>query len=272
MNQSLYELIQDSTVKLSLSGESSLGTGFFVGRNSILTCAHVVSGYEKKSISVKWKGCIWGSVLAVKITPEPIDLALLECEPISQEEHPPCVLLDPDFEPRHPLYIYGYPDDFPDGAGVTVQCEGNAGENGIRLIKFQAGQIRPGHSGSPVLNEKTGKVCGVVSETRGRSTCLGGIAISILEAMQNLPELKFKNKQFHEKEYRQKISKGLLYSQEKISAIKHNLFMSYQVSEKGFHMRHEDRRKDAKKNLEDISDVEQMLSKTFLDFLDYLDS
>ena len=197
MEQRLYQLVQQCTIKL-LPDRSDWGTGFFVAKETILTCAHVVAGYENKPISLQWQGQDIGTAKVVKFIPEPIDLALLYCHELSSlESHPPCAILDIEFQPFHDLYIYGYPDDFPEGAGVTVQCEGNAIDRGVKLIKFQAGQIRPGHSGSPVFNEKTSKVCGVVSDTRGRSTNLGGLAIAVAEAIENFPKLQSKNQLFH---------------------------------------------------------------------------
>lgn len=199
MDQLLYELVQQCTVKLDLSNKSGSGTGFFVAKATILTCAHVVAGYEDQLISVQWQGESLGKATVVQAIPEPIDLALLHCDELSPLiEHPPCALLDQEFQPFHKLYIYGYPDDFPQGAGVTVQCEGDATDQGVKLVKFQAGQIRPGHSGAPVLNKATGKVCGLVSDTRGRSTDLGGLAISFSEVVKHFPELELRNRQFHE--------------------------------------------------------------------------
>jgi len=199
MDQLLYELMQQCTVKLVLPDESDWGTGFFIAKAAILTCAHVVAGYEDQLISVQWQGRSLGKATVVQFISEPIDLALLHCDELSLLiEHPPCALLDKEFQPFHKLYIYGYPDDFPQGAGVTVQCEGNATDQGVSLIKFQAGQIRPGHSGAPVLNKETGKVCGLVSDTRGRSTNLGGLAVSVVEVVKYFPELELKNRQFHE--------------------------------------------------------------------------
>ena len=199
MSQDLYELVQRCTVKLLSPHSNDWGTGFFVAKGRILTCAHVISDYEASHISVQWRSespNITANV--IQFFPEPIDLALLECDLESSKDIPPCVFLSKEFQPFHRLYIYGYPDDCPEGAGVTVQCEGDAKEQGVELIKFKAGQIRPGHSGAPIFNKNTGKVCGVVSETRNRATALGGFAISITEASKHFPNLISQNQDFHE--------------------------------------------------------------------------
>jgi hypothetical protein len=197
MSQLFYELLKQCTVKLFLPNASDWGTGFFVAKNTILTCAHVVAGHEDQPIQVQWQEANLG-IAVLKSKTETADLALLHCDLSSLLDHPPCPKLDEEFKPFHRLYIYGYPDDFPEGAGVTVQCEGDATDKGSRLIKFQSGQIRPGQSGSPVLNEQTGKVCGVVSDTRGRATDLGGLAVPMAEVAKYFPELQLWNKQFHE--------------------------------------------------------------------------
>lgn len=197
----LYELLTYCTVKLHLADSRNWGTGFFVAKGKILTCAHVVQGYEKDTILATRQGQEWATAKVVSIHPPPIDLALLQVE-LPEEEHPPCVLLDEMVEPRDCLYVYGYPDNFPDGDSVTIDCEGPVNEQGVTLIKAKAGQVRPGHSGSPALNFNTGKVCGIVSETRGRSTASGGLLIPVSTVFRQFSELQFWNKEIHEQDRR----------------------------------------------------------------------
>lgn len=104
MSQHYSELIQQCTVKLIPHDESSWGTGFFVAKKTILTCAHVIEGYENQSISVQWQGQNWATATTVQPIPQHLDLALLHCEPPYLEENHPCVLLDQEFEPFHKLY------------------------------------------------------------------------------------------------------------------------------------------------------------------------
>ena len=78
------------------------------------------------------------------------DLALLRFSPLVADLA--YVYLDKSFQADDSLYIYGYPDDFSHGASVTGKCEGIATDK-QPLIKFKAGQIRPGLSGSPLLNQ-----------------------------------------------------------------------------------------------------------------------
>lgn len=194
---SLYQLLQYSTVKIIPGEGRAWGTGFFITSGQIITCAHVVQEHEVGGIQVFWQGQV-RIASAEQILPSPVDLALLRIESFDVEP-PPCALLDETFAPFDRMYVYGYPDDFPDGGSVTVQCEGDVRDKGTILIKAQAGQIRPGHSGSPVLNKETGKVCGIVSETRGRSNDLGGLIIPVSVLFLHFPEIKIENYKVHEK-------------------------------------------------------------------------
>lgn len=199
MPLSLYQLLDRCTVKLIPAQSKNWGTGFFVAKGKIITCAHVVQSYETETISVLWKGQKWATAKIEQIQPSPIDLALLQVE-MPEGEHPPCVLLDEAFNPFDKLYIYGYPDDFPDGGSVTIDCEGEVKDRGVALLKAKAGQVRPGHSGSPALNNETRKVCGIVSETRGRSTDFGGLLIPTSTVFKQFPELKSQNNELHQQD------------------------------------------------------------------------
>jgi len=59
------------------------------------------------------------------------------------------------------------------------------------------GQVRPGMSGSPLLNQRTGKVCGIVKFTRDRSFDLGGGAIPTHVILEQFPQLRDLQQEFH---------------------------------------------------------------------------
>ncbi|MBD3886066.1 HEAT repeat domain-containing protein [Phormidium tenue FACHB-886] len=196
----LEDLLQQCTVKLSLPGQIGWGTGFFVGPELILTCAHVVRAAKEQAVKVRWQRRELEAV-AEQSLPDPYDLALLRVA-LPASANPPCVYLGEEIFSRDPLYLFGYPDqDFPNGCPVTFNCEGLTGD-APTLIKFTLGQVRPGMSGAPLLNQRTGKVCGIVKFTRDRSIDLGGGAIPTYAIVEQFPQLQELQRKFHENDRR----------------------------------------------------------------------
>ena len=190
MEQSLYELLRQCTVRISLSGRAEHGTGFFVAPGLILTCAHVIKGSKQEtgSVEVYWGDQTYSAT--IKTIQVDADLALLQ---ISLTKHP-CVYLQIGVTPFDTLYSYGYTDDHPDGDPATFTLEGRNQEG---QLKFKFGQVRPGLSGAPVLNARTGYVCGIVQLTRDRNDDLGGRAIPTTTVFRELPEIEPLQRQFH---------------------------------------------------------------------------
>lgn len=198
MAPSLYELLHQCTVQVSVPKRSQ-GTGFFIAPGLVLTCAHVVEAAQNNATPVEI--CYNGQVIEAQIQefrdPSYPDLALLQ---VKLPEHP-CVLLHGGAEPFSELYSYGYPDIEPDGASTTFACEGWAGDQ-QELLKFKTGQVRPGMSGSPLLNRETGSVCGIVQFTRDLKTDLGGKAMLTKVVLREFPQLEAQQKQFHQQNNR----------------------------------------------------------------------
>ncbi|GBO55431.1 hypothetical protein APA_3582 [Pseudanabaena sp. lw0831] len=201
MNQQLLELLHQCTVRLSTPQED--GTGFFVAPGTILTCAHVVETRRDEPISIYWQGQNY-TATAVEGLPEDtklLDLALLRLT--TEVFNHPCVYLDEVIYLNDALYSYGYTDDYPNGDPATFEFEGNTGDQ-PPLLKFKEGQVRPGLSGSPLLNQRTGMVCGVVKKTRDRNTDLGGRGVPISAAIAQWTHLVELQQEFHQKDTRWK--------------------------------------------------------------------
>ena len=198
MAQSLYELLGQCTVQVSVPKRSQ-GTGFFVAPGLILTCAHVVETAHKNNppVEISWNGQTVTAQIQDFRDVSYSDLALLQ---VNLPDHP-CVLLHGGAEPFSRLYSYGYPDIEPFGASTTFACEGWAGDQ-QELLKFKEGQVRPGMSGSPLLNEQSGSVCGIVQFTRDRSTDLGGKALLTKVVLREFPQLEIQQQQFHQQDKR----------------------------------------------------------------------
>lgn len=196
----LEDLVQQCTVKLSLPGRGGWGTGFFVAPEWILTCHHVVREANGNPVQVQWQKVELEAVVERSL-PDPYDLALLRVT-LPVGANPTCVWLDAEIRSRDPLYLFGYPDqDFPNGCPATFTCEGLTGDEPA-LIKFALGQVRPGMSGSPLLNQRTGKVCGIVKFTRDRSLDLGGGAVPTAVVFEQFPELVEQQRSFHQNDRR----------------------------------------------------------------------
>jgi hypothetical protein len=90
----------------------------------------------------------------------------------------PIALLFRDASPGDELSTYGFPPGKPDGVPATFEIEGIAGGS-LPLIKFKEGQVQPGMSGAPLLNLRTGAVCGVMRRTRDERQALGGYGIPV---------------------------------------------------------------------------------------------
>ncbi|MEM9216725.1 MAG: serine protease [Cyanobacteria bacterium P01_F01_bin.150] len=179
---------KDSVVRIDINGIPK-GTGFFVGPALALTCHHVVRDRAQESISVYWQGKSI-AIVAVAVPSHPnVDLALLSlAEPIMDQ---PRVILDAVLNDREPLQTFGYPENRPSGDPVTFEYEGMTGDAlPLALIKFKAGQVVPGFSGSPLVKERSQKVCGVIKSTRDEDNDLGGRAVPVQVIWQIFPQLK----------------------------------------------------------------------------------
>lgn len=192
MEQRLFELLHQCTVRISVPGKTGHGTGFFVAPGLILTCTHVIKAAQPiiSSAEMFWKGQSY-PVQIMKLQEE-LDLALLQA---NLTDHP-CAYLNEEVIPFDALYSYGYPDDHINGDPATFTLEGKAGTQGEQL-KFKTGQVRPGLSGAPLLNVRTGYVCGIVQLTRDRNNDLGGRAIPTTTVLRVFPELILKQQHYH---------------------------------------------------------------------------
>jgi predicted ATPase/class 3 adenylate cyclase/Tfp pilus assembly protein PilF len=198
LDQRLYDLLRHATVRLGLASSRSHGTGFFVAPGLILTCAHVVeqaASLDDDSIQVSWS---YGEAEAhIEQFSPSVDLALLR---VKLPEHP-CVYLHESFEPKDQLFSYGYPANHPKGDSVTAEAEGwsqfeDSGSE-LQFLKFKAGQVLPGLSGAPLLNLRTGGVCGVVKRTRDKNDDLGGFAVPASLILSEFRPLVQQQREFH---------------------------------------------------------------------------
>jgi tetratricopeptide (TPR) repeat protein len=184
------------TVQIVTNGGK--GSGFFVGTGTILTCAHVVEDSQRTGspVSVKYMGQMHTAAIREYAAKPFPDLALLKIE---LEDHP-AVLLESDVQRNDALYGFGFHDEFLGGEGVEGKYEALSWFDDARtqeLIKFSDTLIVPGFSGGPLLNLRTGAVCGVIKRTLGENAPMGGRAVPVRYAVEQF-NLRPEQEAFHQ--------------------------------------------------------------------------
>lgn len=189
------------------------GSGFFVTPTEILTCAHVVHGGG--AITVEWDGGGTAAVIVEKLPPLgsgdsrerffPFpDVALLRVT--APADRQPCVLLEPALPAEGPpadvLRLAAWTADEYDPDSVvltsaTFDYEGPLRPGGSQLLKLKNGQVAHGFSGGPLLNVRTGGVCGLVDSTRDARSALGGFGVPLSGFLESLPGLLARNHEHH---------------------------------------------------------------------------
>src|SRR5260370_24397981 len=202
LEEQLIELLRRCTVRLSVSGGH--GTGFFVAPGTVLACAHVVKpGQEaKKAATAFWNGqaYIAGIQHYLGETHSELqmlypDLALLKGDKLSDH---PCAYLHEEAHLGDEFYSYGYLDDYKGGDPATFVTEGWTSQR--KLLKLKAGEAQAGMSGAPVLNLRTGGVCGRMKRSRGVDSDLGGGGVPVRRGFGGFQELVERQKRFHQRE------------------------------------------------------------------------
>ncbi|MFJ4783866.1 trypsin-like peptidase domain-containing protein [Streptomyces sp. NPDC088794] len=159
-----------SDVVLALTGaDGAEGSGFFVAPGLVLTCAHVVGSVDAPVVARRQ-----GREVSLRAVPEwfrpagadgsGADLALLR---VPEEFDHRVACLAEAIEPGDDLWSYGHPQGaYREGDSVSFSAQGpshrvHRGES-VALYHATHGRAAPGFSGAPVLNWRTGAVCGVL--------------------------------------------------------------------------------------------------------------
>ncbi|MET9669666.1 VMAP-related conflict system protein [Streptomyces sp. NPDC006475] len=186
------------------------GSGFFVGRGLVVTCAHVVAVQAAGGTTatatharVTWLGRhTEGSVRAVP--PEHRgeglwsypDLAVITLEePVP--DHPWIPMADRTPRIGQRLYAVGYSRIYESdaklgGSGVEYESPLSFGD-GKAVFQLKNGELAAGKSGGPLLDLDRGEVCGVVTTTRRENLDMGGLALPVSAVLAEFPELRHAN-------------------------------------------------------------------------------
>lgn len=213
----LAVLLSRCVVRVDCDGDFR-GSGFFVTPTEVLTCAHVVHGAG--AISVAWDGGRSAAVIAHKVPqldagdprerffPFP-DVALLRVA--NPAEGQPCVLAEPALPAvglsADILRLAAWTADeyAPDSVvltSATFESEGPLFPDGNLLLKLKNGQVAHGFSGGPLVNMRTGGVCGLVDSTRDARSALGGFGVPLTGFLDSLPGLLSRNHEHHARDTR----------------------------------------------------------------------
>jgi HEAT repeat protein len=173
----VQELLRAATVALEIPdhgvGHPIRATGFFVAPGIIATCAHALSD-TRAALPDRVVGYLMdGRPIALDTVPEwylrtepgGLDLAFLRAVDVPEEV--PHVLLSGSLMLRDPMWAYGHPvGTFRAGQSTGFRYQGPS------RLRPAGGQWEPhrlhgtpvggGYSGSPVLNLRTGAVCGML--------------------------------------------------------------------------------------------------------------
>lgn len=191
---------------------NNFGTGFIFYKDKdsvfILTCAHVIRDVGGKD-KVKVKQY---SATVVFQSPNNLadDLAILK---IIGLKNLPCLPLEMNRQTRIICRIHGYSEYDPRNKiyeinnikgylGEKIKIEGENQLNPIdswKLIIDQHMLLKPGNSGSPVINKKTCNVLGIVSHLEGNGKV--GRAVSVCSLIYNwegAPESLFRDRYYVE--------------------------------------------------------------------------
>jgi len=193
----ITKLLEQCTLRVSVPGGH--GTGFFVAPQLILTCAHVVKSANPEKINVFWPYKNQQYIASIENIPleKHLDLAILKLN--TPDINHPCINFDLSSpELSDDLFSYGYPQDYPEGDSATFKYEGESIKNNSPLYKLKGGQANYGASGSPLLNQRTGKVCGILNISRNANMDLGGRAVPVSIIFAQFPELAELNQRFHQ--------------------------------------------------------------------------
>lgn len=175
----------------------ALGSAFFLSPKHLLTCYHVIEPFADRALRFQASDGIVRSATLVKEFSSPADLddyAVLEVDRSQGWQSTSVALIDSDWVITDVVSAYGfqYENEFGFGFPATATITGSTVHRGRQLLVLEdTKHFRPGISGSPLLNLRTGAVVGMASLAlvSSESTALGTAAVTVIGAHPALAAL-----------------------------------------------------------------------------------
>jgi hypothetical protein len=192
MSFRLDQLLNASTVRVSSTGKSFDGMGFFFAPGLALTSSQVVRQAEGESVQIYLQGEKHAIPAEVKYRfPEEVGLVILH---VHSTQNMPCVYLDADIKPGDHGYMLGCTANSSKANRVMVACEGLMGGSiGVAHLAGRSTSLKL--NGAPILNQRTGKVCGIMHSTDKKGT--KGEAVPMGIVFSEFPALAILQKEYH---------------------------------------------------------------------------
>lgn len=200
-SRTLEDALRACCVRIDVGGRHA-GSGFFAAPGVVVTCRHVLRLGDLSSDEAGARVAVISPeggeyrVLDTREHSVEDDLAIMRVEPAHTHAF---VLLDSGFRARDPYRAYGFSEEHPDGALSTLVVAGWLEAD--RILEVDPAGVRRGMSGSPVLNVRTGAVCGVLTRgdvhLRARAPVSGGRVISLRRLFALSPTLSSANSRHH---------------------------------------------------------------------------
>jgi hypothetical protein len=192
MSFRLDQLLNASTVRVSSTGKTFDGMGFFFAPGLALTSSQVVRQAEGESVQVYLQGEKHAIPAEVKYRfPEEVGLVILH---VHSTQNMPCVYLDADIKPGDHGYMLGCTANSSKANRVMVACEGLMGGSiGVAHLAGRSTSLKL--NGAPILNQRTGKVCGIMHSTDKKGT--KGEAVPMGIVFSEFPALAILQKEYH---------------------------------------------------------------------------
>jgi hypothetical protein len=185
-----------------LRGGNSVGTGFFITHDLVVTCAHVAGPTKGAILEATWRDDKYrAQVVTTSPSPEYSDslwpypdLAVLRLV-APPEDHRSLWLDDRLPEDGAVLLSAGYSTLFNPTPRKRSGRATNAGDEELddrTVFRLVNDEFPQGVSGGPVLNPATGGVCGVIKTARKPGTDMGGLVLPTraLRDLENYRQLR----------------------------------------------------------------------------------